>query len=472
MSYKSSLGRNQSDARWQWLIVGIVMGFGCASVAILVAMTAGYVSINVDSDSTPVAGDLETLNPTVCGPLDEVCGTPVAAALQAAGGGGAQPPAGSTQAAAGGGQQQPAATQAPQAALTESAPTQTPTTAVPTSTTAPPPTLPPLPTEVPVDPQLAGIVTELMPVTGGTNIEMGTNQTEAALAVQECTSAGGTCTIDMAQDSFPVHTVTLSSFQIERYEVSVSQYVAFLNTLGPGTHLDGCDGTLCAATQTEDGTSPIQFDGSTYSAVDVLLDRPVTNVSWFGAQAYCQAIGRRLPTEAEWERAARGTDPGSYIYPWGRSFSNTNANAGRALDGVASIDAYPEGASPFGVEQMAGNAAEWVYDWYQYDYYSTEAASQLDTQGPSAGTGERVVRGGAWDQRPFFSRSVHRMSAAPGSQSPTIGFRCVSEENPPPTAVPAIEPAGGTDQTDQTEQPTTDPNIPPTDLPTLPPGSG
>lgn len=466
MSYRRS---RSSDNAWLWLIIGIVMGFGCSGVVGVFAIQGGYISVNAPATATQLAGNLQTTQPTVCGELDQLCedqvaASPVGDADQTESPDTGPPPVAQDATEAPAGDAAPQETKSAAATATPAPPT-----ASPTETNTPAPTATPEPTEPPIDPRLVNIRTELMPVAGGENIEMGTNQTEAALAVQECVNAGGTCTIAYAQDSFPVHTVKLSSFQMERYEVSVSQYVAFLNTLGPGSHADGCGGAPCASINENDGISPISFDGSTYKPIaPLMMDRPVTNVTWYGADAYCRAIGRRLPTEAEWERAARGTDPGSHIYPWGRTFDSTLANTTEAgIGGTTPVGSYPNGASPFGVEDMAGNVGEWVSDWYGEQYYSADAAQGLDPTGPPGGT-EKVVRGGAWDQRAFFARAVHRLSKPPNEQAPDVGFRCVSEESPPPTAMPA-EPSIPVDAT-PSETPTLDPNMSPTPKPTLPPG--
>jgi formylglycine-generating enzyme required for sulfatase activity len=134
----------------------------------------------------------------------------------------------------------------------------------------------------------------------------------------------GSCDISYAQDSFPPHRVVLDSFQMELNEVTAAQYVAFLNALGPNSHLTGCQGNPCAATSSEAENSNIAFDGTTYSVANLFANLPMTNVTWYGAAAYCNALGRRLPTEAEWERAARGTD--QRIYPYGNEWSPTAAN--------------------------------------------------------------------------------------------------------------------------------------------------
>lgn len=451
-------GGRVTDTQWRWLFIGIVLGFGVASVGCLILVTTGYITLNTEAGPpvTEIVSRDDT-EPTVCGPVDAICGTPIAEALAAAGGVGQPSTTGQF-------------TQVNTPETTQPESTHSPTAEVPADTptpsNTPPPTSTPPPTKEPIDPRLAAIMTELVPVAGGT-FQMGTNQQEAAGAVQECIDAGGACEIGMAQDSFPPHPVTITSFQIERYEVTVRQYAAFLNVMGPGSHTSGCGGR-CINTASDDTTSPILYEGNSYTPRQYLEDRPMTNVTWFGADAYCRAIGRRLPTEAEWERAARGSE--GYIYPWGWTFDSARANTNAAaIGGTTVVGSYPNGASPFGAEDMAGNVAEWVYDWYQVDFYSTDQARQLNPQGPSGGS-ERVIRGGAWDQRPFFSRTVHRLSRPPNEAQPWLGFRCVSDENPPPT----VAPAGGAPAVASTPTltPTLDPNITPSPLPTLPGGAG
>ncbi len=273
--------------------------------------------------------------------------------------------------------------------------------------------------------------TDMVEVTGG-QFQMGTTITEGAEAVRECQDVwGGLCQLSYVEDSAPARPVTISSFEIERTEVTYEQYIAFLNLMGPRSHLSGCDGNPCIATRNESDASNVSFNSQTYDVNNVINNLPVVNVTWYGATAYCEALGRRLPTEAEWEFAARGTD--GRIYPWGGAgpFDTSLAKTNRPVTdnpleiGAVPVGSYPTGASPYGVLDMAGNVAEWVNDWYGATYYSQPDASGTDPQGPLGGT-ERVVRGGSWDAVPFFARAVHRQSAVPNDSEPWLGFRCAA----------------------------------------------
>jgi iron(II)-dependent oxidoreductase len=242
-------------------------------------------------------------------------------------------------------------------------------------------------------------------------------------------------------DSVPAHQTTVDPFQIEVVEVSLDQYVAFLNERGPRSHLTGCDGNPCALTTTEDANSFIAFNGTTYAlTLPESGSYPASFVTWWGAQSYCAAIDRRLPTEAEWEHAARG--PNLTIYPWGNTFDVTLASSSQSqVPGVAPVLSNLNGASGFGVFNMAGNVQEWVADWYQADYYTIQTNDPTpNPTGPASG-GEKVLRGGSWDTGPLFLRTVHRRSATPDTTSAAIGFRCVSEDTSD------IGPVGGATRT-------------------------
>ncbi len=288
---------------------------------------------------------------------------------------------------------------------------------------------------------LEAIGSILLPVTGGP-FQMGTTPGEVVLAVEECvTEQGGNCQIAYGEDSAPVHTVIISPFEIELTEVTYGQYIAFLNWLGDDVFSAGCDGQLCAQTQGENENSYIRFQDGIYSVDPQVTNLPASGVTWYGANAYCRAIGRRLPTEAEWELAARGND--GRIYPWGNDWIESLAKTSipEGAPGALPVGSFPAGSSAFGAVDMAGNVAEWVSDWYSPSYYASPAASGIDPAGPTAGD-QKVVRGGSWDAKPFFARSVHRQSFPPAEGAAWIGFRCAADaaEAVPLLATPTYTP--------------------------------
>ncbi len=278
-------------------------------------------------------------------------------------------------------------------------------------------------------------------------LEMGTTPLEVRTAVDLCVNQHeGNCTLAMGEDSFPPHWVTLDEFYIEQVEVSMQQFVAFLNQLGAGSHLDGCGGFACAVTRDEAEYSSILFDGAQYASGYDLNAIPASSVTWYGANAYCEAIGRRLPTEAEWERAARGDD--GRVYPWGNEWFDAYAKTNYPPTdlGPVSIHTYTNSFSPYGVIGLAGNVAEWVGDWYAADFYHQPEAIEPNPTGPTSGT-DRVIRGGSWDAKPFFARSVHRQHLPPDRAGAWLGFRCATstaegEETylPMPSPTPSATP--------------------------------
>ena len=214
----------------------------------------------------------------------------------------------------------------------------------------------------------------------------------------------------------PEHTVTLDAYYIDTYEVTLSLYRKFLEV---GNH-----------------ESPPTWDDVVATTVG---DRPAIGIRWTSADAYCRWAGKRLPTEAEWEKAARGSD--GRRYPWGdmQPFVDmANYNRGlwvseaitlvavtSGLEGMSVRHGLKEGGkSPFGVSHMAGNAAEWVADWYERDYYYKSHGR--NPAGPITGE-KRVLRGGSWVDLPLALRVTARFSAEPDFEDRTIGFRCAMD---------------------------------------------
>jgi formylglycine-generating enzyme required for sulfatase activity len=440
-NYGNLRGRRSGSAAWQWVVIGFVLGFGCAAIVglgLVIAGASGAVDLaGVLAANRPTSTPVvitATLPPATATPLPtEVLVTPTT-----------EPTIGQ------------AAVSVPTATQIQLEPSATPTTQTPPTAQATQAVAAPdggtgaqsvttgngTGRQAPAD--LAGIITQLVTVNGGT-FQMGTTFQEVGQAVDECKNVyQANCQADWGQDSSPPHPVTVNSFQMEVYEVTYAQYMAFLNSreagMGPNSHKNGCGGQICLATRNEDATSNVLFDSSNYRVLDAIRDFPVAGVTWYGAKAYCEAIGRRLPTEAEWERAARGPD--NSLYPWGNAFSTDNAKTSRpkveaAQAGSVRVGSYTPGA--WGLSDMAGNAAEWVSDWYSPNYYIQQAQSgqsSIDPQGPPAGT-QKVVRGGSWDSVPFFARAVQRQSLEPQNQKPWLGFRCAADAAPAGQSAPA-----------------------------------
>jgi formylglycine-generating enzyme required for sulfatase activity len=238
-------------------------------------------------------------------------------------------------------------------------------------------------------------------------------------------------------DEQPVHSVTLDSFWIDKYEVISAQFAAFLNERG---------------NQTQDGVSWLDLDdqGSLIEQVSGEYrpkpgydSHPVNQVTWYGAAAYCEWAGGRLPTEAEWEYAARGRE-GS-VYPWGNEFDCSRGNfddetqideyvipGGAGCDGydrTAPVGSFEVGASWCEAFDLAGNVWEWVNDWYQEDYYA--ASPDSNPAGPETGD-FKVLRGGAWGDVANYVRSADRAWGQPDDPGTDFGFgfRCAADASP------------------------------------------
>ncbi len=213
---------------------------------------------------------------------------------------------------------------------------------------------------------------------------------------------------DALEDEKPQHPVWLDRYDIDLHEATTAQYADFL------AH--------------EQRPAPWQWE-----AVDLPRhhDRPVIGVSWFDAEAYCRWREKRLPTEAEWEKAARGTDARSY--PWGnqapqQGWANFGLGARFSYSHVlAPVQNYEEGRSPYGLYQMAGNVGEWVADWYGTNYYEVSAPN--NPSGPVSGS-FRVVRGGSWSDLPKYLLTFGRLRLPPETRNSYTGFRCARSAGP------------------------------------------
>ncbi len=241
---------------------------------------------------------------------------------------------------------------------------------------------------------------------------MGSTDAEINAVLTRCSH----CKREYFADELPQHTVYLDAFWIDRTEVTNAQYSKCV------------DAGTCRAPTACDWGDPTYGDASK-------ADHPVVCVSWDDARTYCEWAGARLPTEAEWEKAARGTD--GRLYPWGNTFDgsalnfcdrncelfwkDTSAEDGYAR--TAPAGHYPAGASPYGALDMAGNVWEWVNDWYDENYYSR--SPDRNPTGPDSGE-ERALHGGSWGDYWYHTRAAHRHGHGvdPTFRSNYIGFRC------------------------------------------------
>ncbi len=219
----------------------------------------------------------------------------------------------------------------------------------------------------------------------------------------------------------PRHKVTLNEFWIDQTEITNAMFRRFVEQTGYETRAEqvGWGFVYNGKQETQVNGADWQHPFGPDSNIIGQDKNPVVQVSWADAQAYCAWAGRRLPTEAEWEKAARGTD--GRLYPWGDQIDCAHANYAGCTGGITAVDAYPAGASPYGVLDMSGNVWQWVADWYQADYYTRSPAD--NPTGPA--TGERKVhRGGAWYNFNLQVQAPYRYGNIPTWTFSSVGIRC------------------------------------------------
>lgn len=260
----------------------------------------------------------------------------------------------------------------------------------------------------------------------------GRSDTSPMLPVPEGTFLMGTAryidkpfSLDLQYDDTeqPQRRVWLDRYEIDRDEVSLGQYVAWLSQ-----HQRQIPDELRAL-----------IDHVTHVhalSVETLAQWPALYVSWAEASDFCHAQGKRLPTEAEWEKAARGEQ--ASLFPWGSQpptaalarFGHSHVHE---IPVVTPVKTGEEGRSPYGLHHMAGNAAEWVADWFGIDYYMT--MPERNPPGPATGR-YKVVRGGSWKSTPMLLRTATRNGASPNQRATTIGFRCARSVTSSTTPTP------------------------------------
>lgn len=259
-----------------------------------------------------------------------------------------------------------------------------------------PTTAKPQPTAVPIPTSLSSYPMILIPAG---KFDMG-NTTDKALA--ECKKYRDDCVREWYTMEEPVHTVDVPDFYMGVYEVTNGLYKACVNA------------GKCQLPRLKDSrTHTDYYDNPVYD------NYPVINVNWDNAKTYCEWIGGRLPTEAEWEKAARGTD--GRTFPWGEEIDNTRANYADTNHDPVAVGSYESGKSPYGMYDMTGNVWEWVSDWFDAYPGGDPKAN------PDFGQKNRVLRGGAWLDPANSSHAAFRGSLDPTHSFGNIGFRCAKD---------------------------------------------
>ncbi len=268
----------------------------------------------------------------------------------------------------------------------------------------------------------------------GGSFWMGADPDEVERLVNECVAAKGkrefNACRDVIQDQQPRHRVYVDAYYLDEFEVTNRLFARFAEETEYRTAAERRGSSHVWQQEAAGRWRYVPVPNASWRAPTGTPgeatdpSHPVVHVSWFDADQYCKYFGKRLPTEAEWERAARGGDRGGR-YPWGDGrWSSSYANAAGTVGDTAPVGTYPQGRSWVGAHDLAGNVWEWVADYYQEHYY--ERSPVKNPKGPDQGR-LQVVRGGSWVDIPVAIASTYRHSDEPDSTSNVIGFRCAKD---------------------------------------------
>lgn len=262
--------------------------------------------------------------------------------------------------------------------------------------------------------------------------QRGSTDDDIASFVQLCDQNDSGCITDNFLDEQPVREITLSTFWIDQFEVSNREFQMFVAATNYRTFAER-EGSSDVWNDAVDVRQSIDTPGAAWhtpegagSDIANRMDHPVVHVAWEDAQAYWAFHGKRLPTEAEWEKAARGPDGSRF--PWGNTWEPGRVNGvlpSEIAGTTVATTSFPQGASHYGAHHMLGNVFEWIADWYDPYYYETSPTTdpvQTDDSGQL-----RVIRGGGWATRAGFMHTGWRRVVAPDTTGNIIGFRCVRD---------------------------------------------
>ncbi len=247
----------------------------------------------------------------------------------------------------------------------------------------------------------------------------GSDFKENKLAFKMCRKVDKSCKLWWFSDEYPAALVMLDNYWIDVYEVTNEIYLEFVKATGHPPALDDS----CTTDACREGNL---WKGASFPPK--IRRQPVTQISWYDAEAYCKWRGKRLPTEAEWEKAARG--PSGSMYPWGKASPKGRATFNRKWNGIhtmTNVGSYPGGASIYGLHDMAGNVWEWVDNWYHRTYYSF--GTKNNPKGYTKGE-YKSLRGGSWVNFPDSLRSAFRRWSRPDVRFNDTGFRCARSAPP------------------------------------------